>query len=471
MKQVDVAIIGAGSAGLTARGKLAKNTDNYVIIDGGALGTTCARVGCMPSKVLIQVANDYHRRHKFKQEGISGAERLEINLKDSFQHVRNLRDRFVRGVLSSHQYFEDKLIRGNASFIDEHTLEVNGEKIKANKIIIATGTSPIIPKEWLEFRDKIITSDELFELEDFPKSLAVIGLGVIGLELGQAMNRLGIPCVAITRGTRLAGLSDPEIQNYCLNKLREEMKVSTDGVQKIERLKNGNLLVHAGSETFEVEKLFVSIGRSPNLKNLGIEKIKPEMDKKSVPVFDPMSFQLKSHPHIYLVGDVNNTRPVLHEATDEGGIAGMISSSKQECFQRRTPLYITFCDPNICVVGKSYQKLKDEGVDFITGMVSFEGQGRSIVKLKEQGLLHVYADRKTGSILGAEFQAPEAEHLAHLLAWAISLKLNIRETLSLPFYHPVIEEGLRTALRDASKKLENKPSGLELLRCEDPPIR
>ncbi|MEC9284238.1 MAG: dihydrolipoyl dehydrogenase [Bdellovibrionota bacterium] len=471
MKQVEIAIIGAGSAGLTARAKIAKHTDNYVIIDGGTLGTTCARVGCMPSKVLIQAANDFHRRHKFQQEGIYGAENLQLNFKECFQHVRSLRDRFVKGVMSSHTYFEDKLIRSHARFVDEHTLDLGSEKIRAEKIIIATGTSPIIPDEWAEFHDQIITSDDLFELEEFPKSLAVIGLGVIGLELGQALNRLGIKCVAITRGTRLAGLSDPEIQNYCLEKLREEMEVSIDGVQKIEKLDSGTLKVTSGTQSFEVEKLFVSIGRSPNLEKLNLDSINVETDSKNVPIFDPMTFQLKSHPNIYLVGDVNNTRPVLHEATDEGGIAGVISSSEKECFQRRTPVYITFCDPNICVVGQGFQQLKEEKVDFITGSVSFEGQGRSIVKLKEQGLLHVYAERVSGKILGAELQAPDGEHLAHLLAWAISLKLTVKEALSLPFYHPVIEEGLRTALRDASKKLETKPSGLELFRCEDPPIR
>ena len=132
---------------------------------------------------------------------------------------------------------------------------------------------------------------------------------------------------------------------------------------------------------------------------------------------------------------------------------------------------VTFSDPNIATVGKRFSDLKEENIEFVTGKVTFEGQGRSIVKLKEQGLLHVYIDKVTGVIYGAEMQAPSGEHLAHLLAWAISMKLTVFEALKMPFYHPVIEEGLRTALRDGANQLENGSEQSELFRCDDAPIR
>ncbi|NQZ01505.1 MAG: dihydrolipoyl dehydrogenase, partial [Bdellovibrionales bacterium] len=158
-------------------------------------------------------------------------------------------------------------------------------------------------------------------------------------------------------------------------------------------------------------------------------------------------------------------------AADEGRIAGYNAVHPTECFKRRVNLGITFSDPNIATVGQSYQQLTDQGRGFVTGAVSFEGQGRSIVKLKEQGMLHVYADPHSGELLGAELQAPDGEHLAHLLAWAISLKLSVQEALKMPFYHPVIEEGLRTALRDAASRLNEPPGDFELFRCDDLPIR
>ena len=146
MKNFDVAIIGAGTSGLTARREVAKKTDNYVVIDDGPLGTTCARVGCMPSKVLIQVANDFYGRKRFSQMGIHGEESLSVDSKEVMNHVRSLRDRFVRAVKFPMAGWENKLIRGRATFVDANTLEVNGEKISAKKIVAATGSRPVIPK-------------------------------------------------------------------------------------------------------------------------------------------------------------------------------------------------------------------------------------------------------------------------------------------------------------------------------------
>ena len=126
MKKLDVVIIGAGTAGLSARREIEKKTDSYIVIDDGPLGTTCARVGCMPSKVLIQVADDYHRRLSLAEEGINGASTLSLDGKKVMQHVRKLRDRFVRGVMGGMDEWTDgRLVRGRATLVDKNTVEVN----------------------------------------------------------------------------------------------------------------------------------------------------------------------------------------------------------------------------------------------------------------------------------------------------------------------------------------------------------
>ena len=170
MKHYDVAIIGAGSAGLAARREVAKKTDNYVVIDGGKLGTTCARVGCMPSKVLIEVANTFYKRHSFDKMGIKKSDSLTIDQKEVMKHVRSLRDRFVRSVIGGlEEWKSDKLIQKYARFIDENTLSLGDEIIKADNIIIAAGSSPIIPKAWEEYQDYFISTDDFFEMEEVPK--------------------------------------------------------------------------------------------------------------------------------------------------------------------------------------------------------------------------------------------------------------------------------------------------------------
>ncbi len=468
MKRYDVVIIGAGTAGLTARKEVAKITDNYAIIDDGPLGTTCARVGCMPSKVLIQAANDFHRRHSLEQQGIFGSENIRVNQDKVMEHVRSLRDRFVRGVKSSLPDYEDKLIRKRAKFIDQNTLDLGDEKIQADKIIIATGSSPIIPKPWMEFREHIITTDQFFELDKLPETVAVIGLGVIGLELGQALNRIGVNVLAAGLGKEIGGASEPELQDYIIKKLSEEMPIYTNGANLV-GTENGKLLVEVDGKRVPVDKAIVAVGRRPNVFNLGLENLAPELQGK-VPEFNKSDFSLKNFEHLYLVGDVTAERTLLHEAADEGFIAGHNAVNGKQCFQKRPMLGITFSDPNIATIGSRYKELKEQNQDFVTGFVSFEGQGRSIVKLKEKGMLKIFAESSSGKILGAELFAPDGEHLAHLIAWGMAMKLTVQEMLTMPFYHPVVEEGLRTALRDARSKLES-PGEFELYRCQDTPIR
>ena len=165
-RQVDVAIIGAGSAGLYALSQVRRAGKSFVLINGGELGTTCARVGCMPSKAAIQVAEDFHRRHVFRRYGIEGTNSLEIDLAEAMEHVRDLRDTFVDRVLAgSTDDLGDEFIQGYAEFLEPTLLGVGEQRVRAAKVIIATGSRPFVPPAWAPFRDKVLTTDELFEQE------------------------------------------------------------------------------------------------------------------------------------------------------------------------------------------------------------------------------------------------------------------------------------------------------------------
>ena len=470
MKNYDVAIIGAGSSGLSARREVARLTDSYVVIDDGELGTTCARVGCMPSKVLIQVAEDFHRRGQFDAVGITGAEGLAVDSTRVMSHVRSLRDRFVRGVMDDMEsWVGEHLLRKRARFVDHNTLDLGNEKIRAERIVIATGSTPIIPGPWQPFRKYLADTDQFFELEKLPARMGIVGLGVIGLELGLALARLGVEVEAVTLDKAFGGLTDPRLQDYCFEQFKKEMPIHLQAVTGLNE-DDGQLQIQLeDGQTLSVDSALVTMGRRPNLSGLGIEELGIPTDR-GIPAFDKDTFRVCGTPW-YIAGDVNGTRPVLHEAADEGRIAGYNAvRSEDQCFRRRTPLTITFSSPNVAMVGETHKTLTERNADFVTGTVSYEGQGRAIVKLAECGALHVYVGREDGLIYGAEMIAPDGEHLAHLLAWAASAGLNVHQVLSLPFYHPVLEEGLRTALRDAAGQTSTALSPLEVLRCSDPPV-
>jgi dihydrolipoamide dehydrogenase len=189
------------------------------------------------------------------------------------------------------------------------------------------------------------------------------------------------------------------------------------------------------------------------VRTLGLEHTGIALDSRGVPSFDRHTLQCGAS-QIFIAGDANADLPLLHEAADEGRIAGDNAAHfpNVRAGQRGTPLAVVFSDPQLATVGARYCDLVPG--TFVTGRVSFEDQGRSRVMLRNRGVLHLYADAATGRLLGAEMIGPDAEHLAHLLAWVVQLGLTVAQVLALPFYHPVVEEGLRTALRDAQAALD-----------------
>jgi dihydrolipoamide dehydrogenase len=362
---------------------------------------------------------------------------------------------------------EEHFIGKRARFINRNEIDLGDTKISGNKIIIATGSSPVVPKPWQEFSDLFIDTNSFFELSKLPRSVGVIGLGVIGIELGQALHRLGVEVVGISKGPAMAGLSDPKLIEYTSKKLGEELNLDFSGVKSLSR-KNGNLSIQTHEREYIVEKALISVGRSPNLSGLGLENLPVELDARGIPRFNEKSCQLNGADNIFIAGDVDGSRAILHESADDGAIAGFNAcQDKVQQYKRRTWLGITFSSPNIATVGKRYVELVNEKIDFEYGEVSFEGQGRSIVMLSEKGHLRIYGDKKNNQILGAELFAPSGEHIAHLLAWVISQKMTVGEVLQLPFYHPAVEEGLRTALRNLASKLNEIRSPLEIAVCQE----
>lgn len=457
-KSVDVAILGAGSAGLYALGKVRPSGKRFVLINGGEPGTTCARVGCMPSKAIIQVAEDYHRRGILGRYGVAGHDELELDTGEAMEHVRNLRDTFIDRVLSNStdNMSEELFIEGYARFVDPHTLEVNGQRIRAEKIIIATGTRPLIPGPWKAFGDRILTTDGIFELERLPASIGVIGLGVIGLEIGQSLARLGVEVTGFDMLDTIGGLEDPDVAKLAIETIGRDFPLHLGNPAEISE-ENGKLRLSAGGNSVLVDNVLASLGRIPNLDNMAIENAGIELGPGGIPAFNPNTMQV-GESHIFLAGDITGERALLHEAGDEGRIAGHNASHDSiSAFKRKVPLSINFCDPNICHVGVRWSELDPDST--AVGSVSFAPVGRALIMGKNRGILKLYADKRSGRLLGSEMACPKGENLAHLLAWSIQQELTVGRMLQMPFYHPVIEEALQAALYDCYAKVESKNGG------------
>lgn len=439
----DVIILGAGSAGLNAASIFRRKEANYLIVHHGFKGTTCASRGCMPSKAFIQVAKSFHERCKFDDFGINGGDQLNVNIPRAMAHVRALRDRFTGGIIDGMDKYH--IIYGQPRFMDAKTIEVEGERYQANAFIICTGTSPNIPAIFKPYANDILTTDNFFDQEDFPAEIAVIGLGAIGVELGQALARLGCKVTGINRSDNIAGLKDTEILAVAKDVLSKDMKlILGEDVKKVEKSQKGYTM-QLETQQVECDKILLATGRKPNLDGLGLEEIGVDFDDNGLPELDLETLKINQFP-IYMSGDVNAQRPLLHEASDEAEIvASQILGFENP--KRRVPLQIIFTDPIIAQVGQQPNTIDEE---ILTGCVSYENQGRARVMGENCGMLKVYASKRNQTILGACMMAPGGEHLSHLLALAVQQKLTVAKLLEFPFYHPVLEEGLRTALQQIS---------------------
>ncbi|MEX0732717.1 MAG: dihydrolipoyl dehydrogenase [Aquisalimonadaceae bacterium] len=456
---VDVAVIGAGTAGLAAYRAARKHHDRVLIIESGPYGTTCARVGCMPSKLLIAAAEAAHHAREADMFGVHAGQ-VRVDGRAVMARVRSERDRFVGFVLeSTHALPEQDRLRGYARFLNDHTLRIDDHtEVQARAIVIATGSSPRVPALFDGLGDRLIINDDVFDWQDLPESVVVFGPGVIGLEISQALHRLGVRVRLLGRGGAVGPLSDPLVRDAAYRAFSAEFPLEPDAhVESIVRHGDGVIVRRRDAKGTLVQERFdyllAATGRSPHVTGLGLANTSLELDRFGVPVFDQQTLQC-GHSNIFIAGDANNDVPLLHEAADEGAIAGD-NAGRHPFIQRghrRSPIGVVFSDPQLAMIGQRYDQLRPGR--FVTGEVSFQNQGRSRVMGQNRGLLHLYADAATGRLLGAEMVGPRAEHLAHLLAWAHQQRQTIAGMLEMPFYHPVIEEGLRTALRDAEAKRE-----------------
>jgi dihydrolipoamide dehydrogenase len=347
--------------------------------------------------------------------------------------------------------------------------------VHAQRIVIATGSRPAVPRGWREkLGDRLIVNDDVFEWRDLPRSVAVVGAGVIGLELSMALARLGVRVRLLGRRGSVGPLTDPAVLAKAHNIVSGALAFSSH-TEHVDVSRDGDMVAvsfteHGETHSEQFDYVLVAAGRDSNLGGLGLENAGIALDQRGIPEVDRYTGQIAGqigNSHIFMAGDVTDHLPLLHEAADDGRIAGdnVGRFPDVRVSPRRAPLVIVFSDPQIMIAGESHRDLEARQAAFEAGEESFDDQGRSRVMAQNLGLIRVYGEQHTGRFLGAEMIGPAAEHIGHLLAWAVQHELTVQQMLNSPFYHPVIEEGVRTALRELNHKL--RMGEVPVKRCLD----
>ena len=451
----DVAILGAGTAGLAAERSARKHGAGTLLVDDRFAGTTCADVGCMPSKLLIAAADAAHAVRRAHVFGIDAAPPI-VNGAAVMARVQRERDAFVKDAKTSYSELPvGVMLEGRARFADRTTLVLeDGRRITARAIVIATGSRPLVPDAFASVKDRVLTNESIFELRDLPRSLAVIGAGPLGLELGQAMARLGVETVLFGDGELIGGLKDAAVSEALRAIIAGELPIVLEVKVTGRPEGEGVRLAWNGASRY-FDHVLVAAGRPPHVKGLALEKTGLALDDHGTPRFDPHTMQC-GDSSIFLAGDAGNDRPFLHEAAQEGTIAGRNAATYPETKPgaRAVPFTIVFSDPPVAVVGAP------PDATTVTGRAEYANQGRTKAFARSGGLAHLYADSKTGRLTGAAIAAPGAEHYGHLLACAIEHGATADALLDFPFYHPTYEEGLKPALRSIRAQM-NAPETID----------
>lgn len=452
----DIAVIGAGTAGLTAFHEIRRAGRTALLIDHGPLGTTCARVGCMPSKAVL------HAGHKWSVlRELLGTEAAIASgiANDLWRQALTTRDTLAEGAAKrTRQAAGNQLLMGTARFVGPNELDVDGQRIRAKAVVVATGSRAVVPGFLRELGDCVLTTDTLFAQEKLPRSIGIIGAGAVGLEMAVALSRLGFRVVVADLRSAPAGIVDPAIAERAVTRFREEFTLWLGEPVQVLAGPSG-AEIRRGDDAELVEVVLAALGREPNVAALDIAKAGATPDAQGRFAADRGTLRVPG-TSIFFAGDVHPDRPLMHEAADEGLIAArgalaLLEDRPIRPAARRTPLGIVFTDPDICSVGVPFDQLDPKSV--VVGTAEGSGNGRSRILHAESNLVRIYARRDDGLLLGASMLAKHGEHLAHQLAWAIQRGETVRGLLEVPYYHPVVEEMLQSALKDAVRQIDTAP--------------
>lgn len=450
----DLVIIGTGGAGAAAAIRGSELGATVAIIEGAdVVGGTCVNVGCIPSKNLIEAAHHYHTsRSHFPGIMPCAAELVWTELlRQKRTLIEELRQEKYLDVLAA--YESVTLIRGTARLLGNGEVDVSGRKIRARKLIIATGTKPALPPIPGLQESRPLDSTTVMELETLPTSMIVIGAGAIGLELGQAFSRFGVKVVVIEALDRIVPTEDPEISSALTESLRTEGIEIHAGVKvtNVARDSSGFTVgIQNGSLTGELkaEQLLVAVGRRPMTAELGLEKAGVQTDARGfIPVND---FMGTSNPDIFAAGDVTGGPGFVYVAALGGRVAAQaalayISGEEPIPIDLTATPRITFTDPQVAAVGLTEAEARDLGFTPKVTSMPAKYLPRAVVSYRRAGVFKLVADAKTDRLLGAHVVVANAGDIISEAVIAVKFGLRVQDLVST--LHPYLTwgEGIKLA--------------------------
>ena len=447
-----VAVIGGGPGGYVAAIKAAMLGADVTVIEKRRVGGTCLNVGCIPTKALLASSSLISSIKESKNFGINIDGDIEVN----FRVIMERKNKIVNHLISGIEFLFDKrgikLVNGFGKLIEKNKVEVKKEDgsievIEADKIILANGSQPVILPMFPYDGDTIITSDEALNLKEVPKSLLIVGGGVIGCEFGQFFKNLGTEVTIVEMVDQLLPLEDKDIAKQLQRQFKKDkIKVMTGiRIEKCEIIDNEVIATLSNKKQVKAEKALLSIGRKPYLENSGVEDIGIELDRGKIVVNENLETNIEG---IYAIGDLINTPFLAHVASKEGIIAAQNAvSGKSKTLNYKAVPRCVYTEPEVAGVGITEKELQEKGIEYNIGQFDFRALGKAQAIGQFQGFIKILSD-KEDKIIGASIVGPHATDLLTELSLAVHLGLTVEQVGDVIHAHPTLSEGIMEALHD-----------------------
>ncbi len=451
----DLIVIGAGSAGFSAAITAAEQGARVALIGYGTIGGTCVNVGCVPSKTMIRAAEALHgARAASRFGGITGEAHLAdwaALIADKDELVTTLRNKKYIDLLSAYELID--YIEGAARLSDGGVL-VGDRRIDAEKIIIATGSSPAIPEIPGLGETPYLTSTSALELERLPKSLIVVGGGYIGCELAQMFARAGTKVTIVTR-SRLLPEAEPEISDALTAYFHEEGVAVRNGLGYVNASKTSNgisltINVKGRRDVLNAEHLLLTTGRRPNTGGLGLEEAGIAVaENGGVIVDDRMRTE---RPGVYAAGDVTGHDQFVYMAAYGAKLAAKNAlNSNSQAYENAAMPWVVFTDPQVAGAGLSERQAKAAGFSIKTSIAPLDQVPRALAAHDTRGLIKLVADSETDRLLGAQIMAPEGADSIQTVVLALKHNMTATELGETIFPYLTTVEGLKLAAQGFDK--------------------
>ena len=448
-----VAVLGAGPGGYVAAIKAAQLAASVTVIEASEVGGTCLHWGCIPTKALVASADALHRARKMNSFGIELNGTVTPNLQkilDRKNRVVNIQVKGIRGLFKS---WGIKILDGVGTIVSPKKIKVilksgDTEEVETDKLIIATGSRPAqIPLSPFDGK-KILSSDDAINLSTIPRALLIVGAGVIGCEFAFIYREFGAEVVMVEMMPRAVSTEDEEISAILEKELKKKkIKLLTDvKVVKIDVREDRVYATLSDGKTVEAEKVLVSIGRTMNSTDIGLESIGVETGQRGeIIVNNKMETAIEG---VYAVGDVTGGIMLAHVASREGMIAAENAVGGNAVMNHNVVPAAIFTNPEIASVGLQEEQALKKGYKVKVGRFQYRTLGKAHAIGEITGLIKIVADEENDIILGAHIIGSHASDLIHEAALAVEKKLSPRDIAHTIHAHPTLAEGIMEAAED-----------------------